>query len=147
MQLRYLLALAVVTTPLALAACSSESPDSPSVPSGVKDSGSQSDSGDDIDPDAGTADSSTPTPGAGDGGNKGDGAIPADAAIPPCPSGTACPIGALCKNDGMCSTNVCFTGGQTSFCTKKCAVATQIADCPKPDYLEACNSRGYCKLR
>ncbi len=150
MHFRHLFAIALVAAPFALAACSSDAPDSPSIPSGTKDSGAVSthDSGGGDDPvvDAGTqADSGTP--GAGDGGNKGDGAIASDAAIPACPTGTNCPAGALCTSDTMCATNVCFQGGQTSFCTKKCAVKTQVTDCPKPDYLEICNNKGYCKLR
>jgi hypothetical protein len=113
------LALFSVAAPL-VAACSSESPDIPGKVGGTN---------------------------SASGGRDGGGALDGSAVIPPCPAGSDCPVGALCTSDAMCSSNICFVGGQTSFCTKKCDAAAADTDCPAPLYLGICNNRSYCKLR
>jgi hypothetical protein len=55
------------------------------------------------------------------------------------------PFGAPCADKSECASNVCFIGGNRTFCSLVCTVATQATDCPVPPTSGLCNMQGYCK--
>ena len=55
------------------------------------------------------------------------------------------PFGAVCAMGSQCASNVCFVGGNRSFCSLRCTAATQAMDCPAPPTSGTCNMQGYCK--
>ena len=55
------------------------------------------------------------------------------------------PFGAVCTDKSQCASNVCFVGGNRSFCSLVCTAATQATDCPVPPTSGTCNMQGYCK--
>ena len=67
--------------------------------------------------------------GAGDGGS--DGGLK--------------PFGAACSANAECESNLCFIGGNRTFCSLHCTAATQATDCPMPPTSGMCNMQGYCK--
>ena len=74
---------------------------------------------------------SMPPPTSDDGGS-GDG-------------GLLLPFGAVCTDKSQCESDVCFVGGNRSFCSLHCTAATQATDCPVPPTSGTCNMQGYCK--
>ena len=58
---------------------------------------------------------------------------------------TLLPFGAPCMMGSDCASNVCFVGGNRSFCSLHCTAATQAMDCPVPPTSGVCNMQGYCK--
>jgi hypothetical protein len=55
------------------------------------------------------------------------------------------PFGAPCTGNGDCASNICFMGGNRSFCSLHCTAATQATDCPVPPTSGTCNMQGFCK--
>ncbi len=55
------------------------------------------------------------------------------------------PFGTVCTMNAQCASNVCFVGGNRSFCSMHCTAATQATDCPVPPTSGLCNMQGYCK--
>jgi hypothetical protein len=55
------------------------------------------------------------------------------------------PFGAVCTDKSQCESDVCFVGGNRSFCSLHCTAATQATDCPVPPTSGTCNMQGYCK--
>ncbi|HEX8952579.1 MAG TPA: hypothetical protein VF997_13535 [Polyangia bacterium] len=55
------------------------------------------------------------------------------------------PFGTVCTMNAQCASNVCFVGGNRSFCSLRCTAATQATDCPVPPTSGTCNMQGYCK--
>lgn len=70
----------------------------------------------------------------GDGGSSGDGG---DAGL--------LPFGAPCATNSQCASNLCFIGGNRTFCSIHCTAATAATDCPVPPTSGVCNTMGYCK--
>lgn len=54
-------------------------------------------------------------------------------------------FGTVCNMNAQCTSNVCFVGGNRSFCSLHCTAATQATDCPVPPTSGLCNMQGYCK--
>jgi hypothetical protein len=54
-------------------------------------------------------------------------------------------FGDPCGGNAECASNVCFMGGNRSFCSLRCSMATAATDCPKPPTSGTCNMQGYCK--
>jgi hypothetical protein len=55
------------------------------------------------------------------------------------------PFGTTCAANSDCASNICFMGGNRSFCSLHCTAATQATDCPIPPTTGACNMQGFCK--
>jgi hypothetical protein len=55
------------------------------------------------------------------------------------------PFGVPCADNSECESNVCFIGGNRTFCSLHCTSATQATDCPVPPTSGMCNMQGYCK--
>ena len=55
------------------------------------------------------------------------------------------PFGSPCANNSECESNLCFIGGNRTFCSLHCTAATQATDCPVPPTSGTCNMQGYCK--
>lgn len=55
------------------------------------------------------------------------------------------PFGSPCAANSECASDVCFIGGNRTFCSLHCTMATAAADCPVPPTSGACNMQGYCK--
>ena len=55
------------------------------------------------------------------------------------------PFGQPCAANSDCASNVCFIGGNRTFCSLHCTMATAATDCPVPPTSGACNMQGYCK--
>ena len=55
------------------------------------------------------------------------------------------PFGQPCAANAQCESNVCFIGGNRTFCSLKCTMETAATDCPVPPTSGACNMQGYCK--
>ncbi len=55
------------------------------------------------------------------------------------------PFGAPRAGGAECESDVCFVGGNRSFCSMHCTEATQATDCPKPPTSGTCNLQGYGK--
>src|SRR5262245_66139719 len=72
---------------------------------------------------------STPPPMDDMGGN-GDGGLP---------------FGSPCSANSECESNICFIGGNRTFCSLHCTMATAATDCPVPPTSGTCNMQGYCK--
>lgn len=91
------------------------------------------------DPSAGgsTTSPSTPQNDTIDAGASGDAGVQSD--------GGGKPFGAACTVSGECASNVCFLGGDQSYCSLKCTTATAATDCPKPPTSGMCNNRGFCR--
>ena len=54
-------------------------------------------------------------------------------------------FGQPCAANSDCASNVCFIGGNRTFCSLHCTMATAATDCPVPPTSGACNMQGYCK--
>jgi hypothetical protein len=54
-------------------------------------------------------------------------------------------FGETCAMDNECASNVCFVGGNRSFCSMHCTMATAATDCPNPPTSGTCNMQGFCK--
>jgi hypothetical protein len=54
-------------------------------------------------------------------------------------------FGSPCASNAECASNVCFMGGNRTFCSMHCMAATQATDCPMPPTSGICNTQGYCK--
>ncbi len=54
-------------------------------------------------------------------------------------------FGEACAMDSECQSDACFLGGNRTFCSIKCTVATAATDCPVPPTTGTCNMQGYCK--
>ena len=55
------------------------------------------------------------------------------------------PFGQPCSANAQCESNVCFVGGNRTFCSLHCTMATAATDCPVPPTSGTCNMQGYCK--
>ena len=55
------------------------------------------------------------------------------------------PFGMPCSANSECASNVCFVGGNRTFCSLHCTMATAATDCPVPPTSGTCNMQGYCK--
>ncbi|HEY2748096.1 MAG TPA: hypothetical protein VGL86_25910 [Polyangia bacterium] len=55
------------------------------------------------------------------------------------------PFGSPCMTNAQCASNLCFVGGNQTFCSLPCTIATQTQDCPVPPTSGTCNMKGYCK--
>ena len=55
------------------------------------------------------------------------------------------PFGSVCASNADCESNLCFIGGNRSFCSLHCTMATAATDCPVPPTSGTCNMQGYCK--
>jgi hypothetical protein len=74
--------------------------------------------------DPGTDDMTMPGDAAGDGG---------------------LPFGSPCTMNSDCESNICFIGGNRTFCSIHCSIPTASTDCPVPPTSGTCNMQGYCK--
>lgn len=119
--------LALVAGALSIAACSSSTtgPATAGNDSGVGGDGSSTDDG------STAADSGT------DGGT--------DSASQMDTGGGNKPFGDPCTTNSNCASNVCFTGGISSYCSLHCTGATAATDCPNPPTSGMCNGMGFCK--
>jgi hypothetical protein len=117
--------LLALCLPLAIAGCSDDATPTPTPSpgagsdSGVTDSGSSPDTG--TSSDAG-ADTGTPEGGAG-----------------------AKEFGDACQSDTECKSNVCFKGGNQSYCSFRCTMANAATACPAPPTTGQCNNQGFCR--
>jgi hypothetical protein len=59
--------------------------------------------------------------------------------------GGGLPFGQPCAKNSDCASDLCFIGGNRTFCSLHCTAATQATDCPVPPTSGACNMQGYCK--
>jgi hypothetical protein len=55
------------------------------------------------------------------------------------------PFGQPCAANEECESNICFIGGNRTFCSIHCTMATAATDCPVPPTSGTCNMQGYCK--
>jgi hypothetical protein len=55
------------------------------------------------------------------------------------------PFGTPCASNDECESHVCFIGGNRTFCSLHCTMATAATDCPMPPTSGACNMQGFCK--
>jgi hypothetical protein len=55
------------------------------------------------------------------------------------------PFGSPCAANSECASNICFIGGNRTFCSLHCTMATAATDCPVPPTSGTCNMQGYCK--
>ena len=55
------------------------------------------------------------------------------------------PFGQPCAANRECASNICFIGGNRTFCSLHCTMATAATDCPVPPTSGTCNMQGYCK--
>jgi hypothetical protein len=55
------------------------------------------------------------------------------------------PFGQPCATNAQCESNLCFVGGNRTFCSLHCTMATAATDCPVPPTSGTCNMQGYCK--
>lgn len=49
-----------------------------------------------------------------------------------------------CTKNEDCESNICFTGGNQSFCTVQCTAENAATVCVAP-FTGSCNNKGYCK--
>lgn len=54
-------------------------------------------------------------------------------------------LGETCAADGDCESDVCFKGGQKSYCSLKCTSANAATICAPPTFNGVCNNQGYCR--
>ena len=64
---------------------------------------------------------------------------------PPSSDGGLKPFGAPCGAGSECDSGICFIGGNRTFCSLHCTMATAATDCPVPPTSGTCNMQGYCK--
>lgn len=55
------------------------------------------------------------------------------------------PFGSPCSANSQCESNLCFIGGNRTFCSLHCTMATAATDCPVPPTSGTCNMQGFCK--
>ena len=55
------------------------------------------------------------------------------------------PFGSACSANSQCESNICFIGGNRTFCSLHCTMATAATDCPVPPTSGTCNMQGFCK--
>jgi hypothetical protein len=55
-------------------------------------------------------------------------------------------FGEPCDDNAECKSGACFSGGNASYCSIKCAPAGDTStDCPTPLTTGECNNKGFCK--
>lgn len=59
--------------------------------------------------------------------------------------GDLLPFGQPCSANSQCESNLCFIGGNRTFCSLHCTMATAATDCPVPPTSGTCNMQGFCK--
>jgi hypothetical protein len=59
------------------------------------------------------------------------------------PPGTS---GAGCTKNADCTSNVCFTGAKSSYCSLGCSAANAMTACAAAPFNGVCNQQGFCRL-
>jgi hypothetical protein len=84
--------------------------------------------------------SSAPSPGSPDLAS-----APADSGADGGSADGGLPFGSPCTGNADCASMLCFIGGNRTFCSIHCTMATAATDCPIPPTSGVCNMQGYCK--
>lgn len=54
--------------------------------------------------------------------------------------------GAACTKNTDCTSNACFMGGKSSYCSSPCTVANAMTACATNPFNGTCNMQGFCRL-
>ncbi len=61
------------------------------------------------------------------------------------PAASGKDLGETCAADKDCKSNVCFQGGNGSYCSLKCTTANAATVCVPPAFNGQCNKQGFCR--